>query len=141
MRCRNRLWRPEIKSRKHPEKQRGGDVTIYRRDGTTEIIPITKLSLNPDIPFSPARKTHAYTTWKSAVRKRDHSTCVLCASQVFIHVHHIRRWIDDEAKRYDVDNGVCLCAPCHYKNHGPQMQPFPADITEILTIYVEGLHD
>ena len=35
----------------------------------------------------------------------------------YLHAHHVREWEYFPALRYDVDNGITLCIPCHRKHH------------------------
>jgi endogenous inhibitor of DNA gyrase (YacG/DUF329 family) len=47
------------------------------------------------------------------VKKRDGYECVNCGSSNHIHAHHKVHWGEDEALRYDIDNGLTLCTNCH----------------------------
>lgn len=78
-------------------------------------------------PASPdsERDTVQYKEWRSAVLKRDSYTCQHCFvkqndiiaeknnNTKVLHAHHIKSWIRFVAFRYDVDNGLTLCAKCH----------------------------
>ena len=142
MRARNRLWNPEGKSKKRSGYGNGGDIKILNPDETLkEIIAIASYQGKPQpAPLEPIkqnpRDNNKYRSWRARIVKRDHGTCALCGCIEFIHVHHIVRWIDNEILRYHEQNGVCLCSYCHAKHHGPQMQPFPEDITDRLIKYV-----
>lgn len=60
--------------------------------------------------------TIASAKWRKKVLARDKYTCQLCnkkRSRNSLHAHHIRRWADCPTIRYDPDNGVALCPPCH----------------------------
>jgi hypothetical protein len=60
-----------------------------------------------------------YKVWRQTVFKRDYFRCVLCgASGVKLEANHIRLWRDYPELRYDVDNGVTLCGPCHKSIRG-----------------------
>lgn len=61
-----------------------------------------------------------YKAWRRAVRKRDNYCCVLCGARSKLQVHHIKRWADYPALRYDVQNGCCLCGGCHKKLWGKE---------------------
>lgn len=37
-----------------------------------------------------------------------------------LQVHHIRRWKDAPAIRYDINNGITLCKDCHKKITGSE---------------------
>ncbi len=54
--------------------------------------------------------------WATAVKERDHHTCVQCgynASKVV--AHHIKP--RNEGGMNELNNGVTLCYPCHAKKH------------------------
>lgn len=56
--------------------------------------------------------------WAGAVRKRDDFTCRHCGKHGGdLHAHHVQTWKDAPDLRFDVDNGLTLCIPCHYKVH------------------------
>lgn len=64
------------------------------------------------------RSTYQYKDWHDKVLKRDRYTCQCCERKnVPLNVHHIMNFADYIDKRYDVDNGICLCKDCHYKFH------------------------
>ena len=119
MRCRNRLWRKEN--------------DLPRRRSYTPPPTPTQEAANE-------RANERYTEWRSAILKRDRKTCALCGTREWIQVHHIERWADNQAKRYDLKNGVCLCSVCHARHHGPQMQPFPKEITAALLAHIQALY-
>lgn len=63
--------------------------------------------------------------WREAVLKRDDYTCRHCGAKgsrrrgaaVVLHAHHIRGFAAFPDLRFDVDNGLTLCMPCHHKVH------------------------
>jgi hypothetical protein len=63
----------------------------------------------------------AYTTWRIAVRQRDENKCQRCGAKATadecLCVHHILPWKSFPEERFSVDNGVVLCATCHYEVH------------------------
>jgi len=60
-----------------------------------------------------------YKVWRQTVFKRDYFRCVLCGTNgVKLEANHIRLWRDYPELRYDVDNGVTLCVPCHKSIRG-----------------------
>ena len=69
------------------------------------------------------RNTYQYKDWHDEVLSRDNYTCQCCGDRngnghnVEFHVHHIFNFADNDDKRYDVDNGICLCRDCHYEFH------------------------
>ncbi len=64
----------------------------------------------------------AYLRWRRTVLKRDGRCCQMpsCTMNNIhkLQVHHIRRWVDLPILRYDIDNGITLCYPCHKKITG-----------------------
>lgn len=72
-------------------------------------------------------RTRAGKAFREAVRQRDGYHCRDCGKPVrktmdFLapyaaHVHHlIPRHVAPE-KRYDIDNAILLCSPCHLARH------------------------
>jgi len=59
-----------------------------------------------------------HVKWAEKVLNRDKATCQKCGAHgVQMHSHHIKSFIDNEDLRYDVDNGITLCASCHWEEH------------------------
>lgn len=55
-----------------------------------------------------------YKQWRINVLERDNYTCQCCGIRgVELHGHHIKGWAEYPELRYDVENGVALCRPCH----------------------------
>jgi 5-methylcytosine-specific restriction endonuclease McrA len=74
------------------------------------------------------RDTIEYKQWRSEVYKRDKYTCVLCKKQningerTTLNAHHIKSFAKYPKLRFEIDNGITLCVPCHkltdnYKNN------------------------
>ena len=66
------------------------------------------------------RNSLQYSKWKRDCMKRDNYKCVKCNSENDLCVHHIIPWRickDDDELRYDINNGITLCYPCHKKIH------------------------
>jgi hypothetical protein len=57
-----------------------------------------------------------YRLWSEKVRRRD-GKCQDCGSKENLHAHHKERFLVNIERQYDVDNGITLCASCHYKYH------------------------
>lgn len=55
--------------------------------------------------------------WRKAVLKRYDHACAHCGSRDNITAHHVIPYSIDESLRFDVSNGMCLCASCHNKEH------------------------
>lgn len=64
-----------------------------------------------------ARKSELLNEWRKQVFKRDGYKCQECGSRKQIHAHHIIAWSTDSKKRFDISNGVALCAECHSTKH------------------------
>lgn len=56
--------------------------------------------------------------WAEAVKDRDGKSCVECGATKKLHSHHIKRKKDFPELRFDLDNGITLCAKCHLAAHG-----------------------
>lgn len=66
-----------------------------------------------------ARRTVEYFAWRDAVFKRDKYTCRKCGDDKggSLRAHHILPFATHPELRYDVDNGLTLCHPCHELEH------------------------
>lgn len=73
------------------------------------------------------RKGAQWKRWRKSVYKRDNYTCRMCGVvsdsnlSIPLHPHHIRQFAFYTELRFDIDNGVTVCLPCHksiphYKN-------------------------
>lgn len=51
--------------------------------------------------------------WKTQVLQRDNYTCQRCGSRVNLEAHHKKSRIYFPELLLEVDNGECLCEPCH----------------------------
>jgi len=60
-------------------------------------------------------KSPAYAKFRKEVRSRDGNKCQWpsCGSTKTLEIHHIRKWSDFPALRFDVSNGITLCRKCH----------------------------
>lgn len=64
------------------------------------------------------RRCSEYKAWRTAVFQRDNYTRQLCGSHgVKLNAHHRLPYATYPNLRYDVDNGVTLCVPCHNAVH------------------------
>ena len=68
-----------------------------------------------------------FKNWSRTIKELANFTCARCnKTNCKLESHHILSWIEHENKRYDLDNGICLCKECHkefhkiykYKNNG-----------------------
>jgi len=64
------------------------------------------------------RYSQQYIEWRNAVYERDCWTCQQCG-QVGrrLQAHHILSFTKYPNKRFEIDNGITLCVPCHQKLH------------------------
>jgi hypothetical protein len=56
----------------------------------------------------------AYADWRKRIFQRD-KKCMMpgCNSKKRLQAHHIKRWANASAMRYELSNGITLCAECH----------------------------
>jgi hypothetical protein len=73
-----------------------------------------------------------YMEWRRLVFEHDHYTCQKCGDKRGhnLQAHHIERWVDNHALRFDVNNGITLCRDCHKAAHRKVKE---AKCPEILT--------
>jgi hypothetical protein len=56
--------------------------------------------------------------WRKEVYERDNYTCKCCGKVGRkLNAHHIFNWADFPKKRYELSNGITLCAKCHNLFH------------------------
>lgn len=59
--------------------------------------------------------------WAAAVKARDGNKCVKCGAVERLHAHHIKRWRQNPALRFDLSNGMTLCKACHDQEHAHEI--------------------
>lgn len=60
-------------------------------------------------------------TWRRKVYERDDFTCLMCSQfGVYLNAHHIQTFSKYPDRRFDVDNGITLCVPCHNFTKGKE---------------------
>lgn len=58
------------------------------------------------------------SAWAERVISRDKATCRTCgATGVELHAHHVKSYRDHPELRWQVSNGITLCARCHWAVH------------------------
>jgi len=62
------------------------------------------------------RKTREYRVWRVRVIRRD-KVCQVCGSRKNRQAHHINHASYFPKQRFDVNNGITLCASCHSQFH------------------------
>jgi len=70
------------------------------------------------------RRNRDYKRWRIEVFERDGFTCQGCGyyngcgkKRRDLNAHHIVGWTESIELRYEVENGMTLCVPCHIKEH------------------------
>lgn len=64
-----------------------------------------------------------YINWRKKVFERDDWTCQECGMKgCMLHPHHIKSYTYYPELRYEVDNGITLCVPCHHQTHWGRRQ-------------------
>ena len=93
------------------------------------------------------RKIRDYRIWRAKVIRKD-SRCVICGSLKNRHAHHINHASYFPELRFEVSNGVCLCANCHINFHTNFKRSYRTKCTEYdfnnfvhLVQYIKGLDD
>lgn len=66
-----------------------------------------------------------YNIWRDAIFERDGNECVKCKSIHRLAAHHIKPWKNHFKLRFDIENGISLCASCHAKEEGFQKGHIP----------------
>ena len=56
-----------------------------------------------------------WKNWREKVFQRDNYLCQECEVGGYLEPHHIIPLRVDPTKRYEVENGISLCSPCHRK--------------------------
>lgn len=78
-------------------------------------------SWNPDLTDEDRmrkRKVLENSEWRKDVFERDNYTCKICKERGgVINAHHLDSWHWCKERRFDLDNGVCLCKCCHTEFH------------------------
>lgn len=57
------------------------------------------------------RDDYLYIRWAAEVKRKDNFQCAICGRQgIYLESHHKNAWNDYPDERYDIENGVTLCA-------------------------------
>jgi len=92
------------------------------------------------------RSTREYRIWRAGVIRRD-TRCLVCNTIKDRHAHHIDSASYFIDKRFDIDNGVCLCKNCHMQYHTNFNRSYRIKTTRynfenflVLVKYLKGLN-
>lgn len=78
--------------------------------------PVWKGGLTPI--HTKLRTSPEYRSWRMDVFRRDGFTCSECgAKRAYLNAHHVKSFTQYPEGRYDIDNGITLCASCHKAVH------------------------
>lgn len=59
--------------------------------------------------------------WRRKVYERDDFTCLMCSQfGVYLNAHHIQTFSKYPERRFDINNGITLCVPCHNFTKGKE---------------------
>lgn len=97
------------------------------------------------------RDMSAQAKWRVQVYERDGFSCVKCGDDTGgnLNAHHIENHSSNRVRRWDVDNGVTFCEPCHrafhkrfgYQTNNPgQLAEFLMPVLTATPAYVDFLH-
>jgi hypothetical protein len=77
----------------------------------------------------------AYKRWRKSVYTRDKFTCQWpnCNQHKKLNAHHINTWAHNPGLRYDIKNGITLCAAHHKMINGLE--------SIYASIFLKILHD
>lgn len=90
-----------------------------------------------DTSNSGSRNQHRVAVWRKAVFERDDYTCQECGQYGYtLHAHHLKDWANHPDLRFEVSNGITLCARCHKEIYHPWMCISDAEIPEPVREYV-----
>jgi len=98
--------------------KKNGIPNAKKFDGTSskENHPNWKGGITPENKLE--RTSSKMIEWRKKVFERDNYTCSICKDKgVELHAHHIKEFSKYPEFRYDIENGMTLCKPCHHGVH------------------------
>lgn len=69
------------------------------------------------------KKRKEDTELRKQVLSRDKHTCKLCNKRKrarWLQIHHIKMWSRAASLRFEIDNCITLCIPCHKSIRGKE---------------------
>jgi len=106
------------KSGKYCSRKCFGEATRERQLGRKS--HLWKGGITPENTI--IRESAEYAEWRKAVYARDNWTCQECGARGdYLHAHHVFPFAEFPEHRFDIWNGVTLCAGCHAEYH-PQLR-------------------
>ena len=91
----------------------------YRKKQSLSKIGEKNPSYNPNLDRinNNSRSIAGNTIWRRNILEKYNYKCDKCNSKDNIQTHHLYNWSSHPEKRFDIDNGVCLCKKCHDEFH------------------------
>ena len=98
------------------------------------------------MPDGPATFTvlHSDYQWRKTrnLYFEDHPVCEMCGIDKDVQVHHVKPWHLNPDLRYDLDNLISLCQPCHFRfGHGRNWKAYNANVKELADYVSEFLEE
>lgn len=88
------------------------------KSGKNSTLWKNNISLQDRKHMQESRKSNeAYRKWAQLIVSKDNYKCIKCNSNKKLEAHHLDGWHWCKEKRYDINNGVSLCAKCHKNFH------------------------
>ena len=69
------------------------------------------------------RSSAAYRRWRNATLETDNHKCTMCGDKDNLEAHHLDLFSKNKSARFDPENGVTLCQPCHKDVHSFDSTP------------------
>lgn len=64
------------------------------------------------------RQTLEHINWSNKILNKYNYICQICFQKGGkLHAHHLYNWASFPEKRFDINNGICLCIKCHRTFH------------------------
>lgn len=85
---------------------------------------------------NPKVRKGSWKKWRRKVLEKDNFICQICKKERGnLCVHHLQRWNEFPDRRFDIHNGITLCAECHHRLHTkPKDNLRKAFVDALLTI-------